>query len=136
MRTWVVAGVLVAAASGAWAGTVPVDERFTLERQGDGFVRLDRASGAISLCAIDPAAGLVCRLGADERAAYEAKVAALADELARTKDTLQALRDNPADAQGTGTAKPKGFFELLLARMIHIARHGDDPKAAPDSGRN
>lgn len=134
MRTWIVAGVSLAVAGAAWAGTVPVEERFILERQGDAFVRLDRTSGAMSLCTVEPVAGLVCRLGADERAAYEGKVAALTNELKRAQDALAAPRDTPAAADAG--AKPKGFFELFLVRMIHAARRGDEPKATPGSGRN
>ena len=135
MRVWIVAGVSLAVAGASWAQTVPAEERFTLERKGDAFVRLDRTSGAMSLCTVEPVNGLVCRLGADERAAYEAKVAILGDELKRAEDALAAQRDTPV-AANDASAKPKGFFELFLARMIHAARRGDEPKATPDSGRN
>lgn len=131
MRKWIVVGVSVAAAGVASAGTVPTSERFTLERRGDAIVRLDRTSGAMSLCTIEQTSGLVCRLSTDERAAFEAKVTALTDELKATKDALQALRDKPEDLAGPAEAKPKGFVELLLARMIHSARRSDEGKAEP-----
>lgn len=134
MRTLVAAGACLAGVTAAWAGTVPPEERFTLERQGDAFVRLDRTNGAMSLCLIEPVTGLTCRLGADERATYEAKIAALADELERAKAALAAQRDAPVAADAGG--KPKGFFELFLARMIHAARRGDEPKAMPEGDRN
>lgn len=60
--------------------------RFSLRAQGDGFVRLDRETGAMSFCRVD-GGNLVCRLGADEREAYqealdklEARVAALEEK--------------------------------------------------------
>jgi hypothetical protein len=41
--------------------------RFQLERSGDHFVRLDRQTGAMSLCE-EKDGSLVCRMAADERA--------------------------------------------------------------------
>ncbi|MGO7216292.1 hypothetical protein ACCS75_35305, partial [Rhizobium ruizarguesonis] len=57
--------------------------RFQLEKSGDPFVRLDRQTGAMSICQ-DKEGALVCRRAADERAAYE-------DELDRLAKRVTAL---------------------------------------------
>ena len=50
---------------------VQLDEnRYQIEKTGDKFVRMDRKTGAVSVCALE-GDNLICRLGADERAAYE-----------------------------------------------------------------
>ncbi|MGO4480339.1 hypothetical protein [Rhizobium pisi] len=66
----------------------PDASRFQLERSGDHFVRLDRQTGAMSICQ-DKDGALVCRMAADERAAYE-------DELDRLSKRATALEQNTA----------------------------------------
>lgn len=58
-------------------------DRFVLEKAGDGFVRLDRQSGAMSHCTLKDG-NLICRMAADERAAFE-------DELDRLEKRVAAL---------------------------------------------
>lgn len=58
-------------------------DRFSLEKSGDGFVRLDRRTGEISTCQ-DHAGQLVCRVAADERGAMQ-------DELDRLGAGLSSL---------------------------------------------
>ncbi|NNG74488.1 hypothetical protein HLI18_32480 [Rhizobium laguerreae] len=72
--------------------------RFQLEKSGDHFVRLDRQTGAMSICQ-DKDGALVCRMAADERAAYE-------DELDRLSKRVTALEQGgvikralPSDAE-------------------------------------
>ncbi|MBB4101525.1 hypothetical protein [Allorhizobium borbori] len=63
-------------------------DRFVLEKSGDGFVRLDRQSGAMSYCTLTDG-NLVCRMAADERAAFE-------DELDRLEKRVTALEKTGA----------------------------------------
>ena len=65
------------------AGAPAEDDRYVLEKSGDGFVRMDRQSGEMSACTQD-GAGLVCKLAADERTAYQ-------DEIDRLHEGLTAL---------------------------------------------
>src|SRR5438105_917991 len=64
--------------------TEPDMERFQLERSGDHFIRLDRQTGAMSLCE-DKNGNLVCRMAADERAAYDDEL----DQLSRRMTALE-----------------------------------------------
>jgi hypothetical protein len=59
------------------------DDRYVLEKSGDGFVRMDRQTGEMSNCTVDGNA-LVCKLAADERTAYQDEI----DRLQLSLDTL------------------------------------------------
>lgn len=96
--------------------------RYTLERSGDGFVRLDRVTGEVSYCRIEGAAGLVCRLAADERAAYQAKIDALSRQAAAQQaPAKQSLAQRQAEASGEIS-----LIAFILKRMIHAAREVSD----------
>lgn len=71
-------------------------DRDTLEKSDSGFVRLDRQTGAVTLCTEDQGT-LTCRMAADERAAYD-------EDLARLEKRVEALERQLAD----GTAARSG----------------------------
>ncbi len=66
------ATLLIAMAAGISAADAQETDagRFRLEKAADGFVRLDTKTGAMTLCREQDGA-LVCRMAADERAAYQ-----------------------------------------------------------------
>lgn len=64
--------------------------RFQLERSESGVVRLDTRTGAMSLCE-DKDGNLICRMAADERAAYE-------EQLERLEKRVAALEQKAATA--------------------------------------
>ncbi|MFN3442442.1 MAG: hypothetical protein ACK4Z3_08555 [Rhizobium rosettiformans] len=71
-------------------------DRYTLEKSESGFVRLDRQTGAVTLCT-EADGTLTCRMAADERAAYD-------EDLARLEKRVEALEKQIAD----GTAARSG----------------------------
>lgn len=71
-------------------------DRYTLEKSASGFVRLDRQTGAVTLCT-EADGTLTCRMAADERAAYDA-------DLARLEKRVEALEKRVAE----GTAAKSG----------------------------
>lgn len=58
-------------------------DRYTLEKSQSGFVRLDRHTGAVTLCS-EADGTLTCRMAADERAAYD-------EDLSRLEKRVEAL---------------------------------------------
>jgi len=72
--------------------------RFQLEKSGDHFVRLDRQTGAMSICQ-DKDGALVCRMAADERAAYEDELDRLAKRVTALEQGNVAQRVLPSDAE-------------------------------------
>lgn len=86
-------------ASGVAAPAVAEDTdvaRFALEKTDGGFVRLDRKTGALTLCQ-EKDGTLTCRMAADERAAYE-------EDLGRLEKRVEALERSLA----TGRPLTKG----------------------------
>lgn len=81
-KTVLILAVLSLCASFATAQDAATD-RFTLEKSDNGFVRLDRQTGAVTLCT-EADGALTCRMAADERAAYDA-------DLARLEKRVEAL---------------------------------------------
>lgn len=71
-------------------------DRYTLEKSESGFVRLDRQTGAVTLCT-EADGALTCRMAADERAAYD-------EDLARLEKRVEALEKQMA----SGTAARSG----------------------------
>ena len=80
--------------------------RFALDRVDNGVVRLDTRTGAMSLCQ-EKDGDLVCRMAADERAAYEEqlerlekRVASLETRMASNGPNLTPPREPlPSDAE-------------------------------------
>ncbi|WP_028746819.1 hypothetical protein [Rhizobium mesoamericanum] len=72
--------------------------RFQLERSGDHFVRLDKQTGAMSLCGEKDGA-LVCRMAADERAAYEQELDRLSDRVTALENKTIVNKALPSDAE-------------------------------------
>src|SRR5687767_12917657 len=58
-------------------------ERYQLERTDQGYVRMDTRTGEMSICE-ERSGQLVCRLAADERAAFQ-------DEIDRLSESLSSL---------------------------------------------
>ncbi len=85
---------LIVAVPGAQAEDA---ERYTLEKSGDGFVRMDKTTGEMSICE-ERAGQLVCRLAADERSAFQ-------DEIDRLEGTVKALDERVAKLESGLSAK-------------------------------
>lgn len=86
-------------------------ERYRLERTDTGFVRMDTATGRMSVCE-ERSGQLVCRTSTDERVAYEERI----DDLERRVEALerQAAGDAPG---GTGVLPSEQEFERSLGYM-------------------
>ena len=106
----------------------PDTARFQLERSGDHFVRLDKQTGAMSLCE-EKDGSLVCRMAADERAAYE-------DELDRLSDRVGALENKsivnkalPSDAE---INRSISIMEKMMKSFMGVVKQfQEDEKTAP-----
>lgn len=96
--------------------------RYRFSASGDGFVRLDSQTGEVSYCA-PRTAGWACQPAADERAAFEAEIARLADANVALKRDLAAHQPPPA---APDAAPPKGYrvpeVELRLPTNEDIDR--------------
>jgi hypothetical protein len=91
------------------------DGRYTLERQGKRFVRLDTQTGQMSVCRLK-AEELVCRLAVDERNAY-------LDEIATLQNRLDRAERANGEKKGDRLAKQRHFDDEEHNDDIHDDDH-------------
>lgn len=107
-------------------------DRYTVEKSESGFVRLDRQTGAVTLCT-ETEGTLTCRMGADERAAYDA-------DLARLEQRVTALERQLASApRATGEPLPSdaeidrsiGIMERFMRAFFNLVQEFRSEEAKP-----
>lgn len=124
--------------------TVPAtaDEgRFQLEKSSNGYVRLDTQTGEMSICR-QQQSQLVCRVAAEERAAFQDEIDRLDLALealerrmsAIEKDSRLDKKELPSDEEFERTL---GYMEKFLRRFKDIIEDFDKPsddkkRHAPD----
>lgn len=117
---------LTLAASAATLGAACAEnlQRFELRQSGDGYVRLDTESGAMSVCRQE-GEQLVCRMAADDRAALEDETERLSADIERLEARVTALEKSrvavplPSDGDIDRTL---GIMERLFRGFVDITR--------------
>jgi hypothetical protein len=105
-------------------------DRYTLEKSGDGYVRMDRKTGEMSICA-ERSGQLVCRLAADERSALQDEIDRLQDRLSglekRIVELETASRPNAEKALPSEEdfEKSLGYMERFFRRFMDIVKDLD-----------
>jgi hypothetical protein len=109
------------------------DGRYAMTPAGDGFVRLDTRTGALSHCRFAEGA-LQCRAGADERAALQAEIDRLAGENADLRAKLAAAgaaspgaRLREALPSQEEMDRAMGWMESFMRRMMRLMREEPPP---------
>jgi hypothetical protein len=93
--------------------------RFQLERTESGLVRLDRQTGAMSLCREDSGT-LSCRMAADERAAYEQELDLLGKRVTALEERLSAEGSSRALPGEAEIEQTLGIMERFMRRFMAI----------------
>jgi hypothetical protein len=104
-----VAVALLAAAPSAVADDVP--GRYTITPTGDGFLRLDSATGAVSVCS-PKSGGWACESAADDVLALKQEVDRLNREVDALRDKLAAAEASPKPADAANEPPPGHDLEL------------------------
>jgi cell division protein FtsB len=97
--------------------------RFTMTPTEKGFLRLDTATGTVSLCT-DAEGGWACKIVPDDLAALQSEIDRLAQENAALRSELEALKSGKSDLD-TKPGLPSeeeldqafGFMEKLMKRF-------------------
>ncbi|WP_296745674.1 hypothetical protein [Mesorhizobium sp.] len=72
-------------------------DRYRLEKSTNGYVRMDTQTGAMSICE-EHSGQLVCKMAADERAAYQ-------DEIDRLQTSVKALDERVTKLEYSPSAR-------------------------------
>ena len=111
--------------------------RYRMEKTETGFIRLDTASGDISLCR-EQEGQIVCRMAADERAAFEKEL----DLLTKRVEALE-----KGGVTGQTAAKPSlptdeeidrtmGIMEKMMQRFMGIVKNLEDGEEETAPGKD
>jgi hypothetical protein len=119
----VLATSLVASANAQpMAGSADENWRFKLQRVDGGFLRLDAQTGQVSFCR-EKDANWTCETVADDRAALEAEIKRLSDQVAileeQSNDPSQRFR-TPSDQE---IEQVMGFFEKMMKRFRGVVEN-------------
>ena len=133
-----VAGALAVPALGA--AHAQDAERFRLEKTENGLVRMDTATGQMSLCQQN-GDEFVCRMASDDRSAYAARLGrmqARLDALERRVDALETSSPTSgAVASDEELDRSLGMMEKFMRRFMGIARDIErEQKQQDQSGPN
>ena len=109
--------------------------RYSLEKTADGYVRMDKQSGEMSVCK-EADGQLVCRLAADERNAYETTTTALAKRLDALEQKVTALEGGsskslnalPSDEEFDKTLS---MMERFMRRFMGVVKELEGDEAKP-----
>ncbi len=82
------------------------NSRFQLEREGDGFVRIDRKTGETSYCR-RVNSSLICKLAIEEREGFHDEIASLQSQLGSAKEKLDAIGEKDPDRPHADIPDPK-----------------------------
>ncbi len=127
----IVCGLMLIGAAGL-AAADPIEPaaagRFAMTPSGEGFLRLDTQTGAVSLCTIVNAMPQ-CRSGPDERAALEAEIQRLATENTLLKQKVEAAgsAQDPATKLPDKATIDRAFdiAEQFMRRMMQLFKTED-----------
>jgi hypothetical protein len=101
--------------------------RYVMEKTEEGYVRMDTATGEMSICT-EKSGQLVCKLAADERAAFQDALDRLEDRVARLEDRVERTLAYPSEQEfEQGLDNMEKFFR----RFLGIVEEYDRDRKAP-----
>lgn len=106
--------------------------RYVMEKTENGYVRMDTQSGAMSICQTQNDQ-IICKMAADERAAFNEDISALEDRVAALEERISggvavANKDGlPSDEE---FERGLGYMEKFMRRFMGIAKEFDEPETA------
>lgn len=102
-------------------------DHYRLEKSANGYVRMDTQTGAMSICE-EHSGQLVCKVAADERAAYQdeidrlqGSVKALDERVTKLENSLSARLESKLPSQEDFT-KSLGYMQQFLRTFNDIVK--------------
>jgi hypothetical protein len=111
-------------------------ERYKMEKTENGYVRMDTATGTMSLCTQEQGQ-LVCRMAADDRSALEKEIddlrgqmRALDGRIVKLEGSLSARLEDTLPSQ-QDFDKSLGYMEQFFRRFMDVMKGLDDNGSKP-----
>jgi hypothetical protein len=102
--------------------------RYVMEKTEEGYVRMDTSTGEMSICN-EKNGQLVCKLAADERAAFQDELDRLEDRVSRLEERIDRTLAMPSDEEiDRGLDNMEKFFQ----RFLGIVEELEDRDSTPD----
>lgn len=105
-------------------------DRYKLEKSANGYVRMDTRTGAMSICE-ERSGQLVCKMAADERAAFQdevdrlqGSVKTLDERVAKLENSLSARLESQLPSEEDFN-KTMGYMERFLRGFMDIVKDMD-----------
>ena len=130
MRRATLFAILILAPVAAGSVSAEEMERYRLEKSADGFVRMDTMTGEMSICE-ERGGQLVCRIAADERAAYqddidrlESSVRSMDERITKLENSLAAKLESSLPTE-EDFDKTMGYMERFFRGFMGIVKELD-----------
>jgi hypothetical protein len=109
--------------------------RYSLEKTADGYVRMDKSTGEMSICK-EMDGQLICRVAADERSAYDDSVAGLTRRVEALEQKLAAMNGASTTPQNVLPSeeefdKTLSMMERFMRRFMGVVKEFEDVPAMP-----
>ena len=116
--TALIAPLLAAAPASAENG------RYVMEKTAEGYVRMDTATGEMSICT-EKSGQIVCKLAADERAAFQDALDRLEERVSRLEEKADRTLAVPSEEEfDEGLDRMEKFFRRFLGIIEEQEKRG------------
>jgi hypothetical protein len=127
--------VPAAMALGVAASAAQDDEggRYALERSADGYVRMDKETGEMSICQ-ERSGQLVCKLAADDRQAFESEMDRLQSSVDALEKRVTALEGSPSKGLPSEEEfdKTMTYMQRFFRGFMDIVKEWDRELRGPE----
>jgi hypothetical protein len=109
--------------------------RYELEKTEDGYVRMDKSTGEMSICK-EANGQLVCRIAADERATYDENLTSLTKRVEALEQKLATSDGSLPKSQNAMPSeeefdKTLSMMERFMRRFMGVVREFEGDPALP-----
>jgi hypothetical protein len=113
--------------------------RYSLEKTTDGYVRMDKSTGEMSICK-QQGDQLICRVAADDRVALEDGITRLEARLTKIEEKLAAMEKSGATSKTTLPTdeefeKTIGYMEKFFRRFMGVVQDLNKQDSNEDEGQ-
>ncbi|PST27262.1 hypothetical protein C7U60_03015 [Mesorhizobium plurifarium] len=101
--------------------------RYSMQKSETGFARLDTATGEVTLCR-EKGGELVCRMAADERAAFERELDLLASRVEALEKAVESgeTAAKPALPDDEEIDRAMSIMERMMRKFMGIVKEFED----------